>query len=159
MHTIFFQISDRIESIRITELPNPVQPMAYVEFENGYENVFYTDLETGNWVEQDLGFTQLAEVLGPQLKYILNNHSCLKKDFHWVRKSLNHRIFHFAYCNYHSEKDKVYEIFAVNRRYMFTLIRKARGRWQILLMPGTKKWGYNKKYLEIIPYLIEIGCM
>lgn len=157
MHTIFFQISDRIESIHITEMPNPIQPMAFIEFENGYENIFFIDLETGNWVEQDLGFTQLAEVLGPQLKYILHDHSCLKKPFNWCKKTLNHRIYHFGYCAYGSDKEKVYELFASNRRYMFTLIKKAKNRWQILLMPGTKNWAYNKKYLEIVPYLIESG--
>jgi hypothetical protein len=157
MHTIFFQIKNRIESIQITELPNPIQPMAYIEFENGYANVFFVDLETGRWVEQDLGFTQLAEVLGPQLKYILHEQAFSKNNFTWFRKSINKELFHFGYYSYRSDKEKVYEIFAANRRYMFTLISKAKGRWQILLMPGTKKWAFNKKYLEIIPYLVEIG--
>jgi hypothetical protein len=114
-------------------------------------------LETGNWVEQDLGFTQLAAVLGPQLKCIQNDPSGLKNDFRWYNISINNKVFYFGYCTYHSEKEKVYEIFASNRRYMFTLIKKGRGRWQILLMPGTKKWAYDKKYLEIVPYLLELG--
>jgi hypothetical protein len=157
MHTIFFQIKDRIESIQITELPNPIQPMAFIEFENGYANVFFIDLETGNWVEQDLGFTQLADVLGPQLKHILHEQTRLKNNFTWCRKSISQEVFHFGYCTYDSDKERVYEIFATNRRYMFTLIRKAKGRWQILLMPGTKKWAFNKKYLEIVPYLVGLG--
>jgi hypothetical protein len=157
MHTIFFQISDRIESIQITEIPNPVQPMTFIEFESGYANVFFIDLETGNWVEQDLGFTELAEVLGPQLLYILNEHSYLKKDFRWCKKELNQKIFQFGFFTYSSGKEKVYEIFAANRRYMFTLIKKARNRWHICILPGTREWAYNKKYLEIVPYLLEIN--
>jgi hypothetical protein len=159
MHTIFFQISDRIESIQITEFPNPIQPMAFIEFENGYSNIFFLDLETGKWVEQDLGFTHLAEALGTQLRHILHDYSSLKKNFRWCRKSLNHKVFHFGFYTYVSGKDLAYEIFAANRRYMFTLIKKARGRWQICILPGTEAWTYDKRYLEIIPYLLEIGTI
>jgi hypothetical protein len=155
MQTIFLQIRDQIQTIQVKEIFNPIQPMVSVEFENGYQNIFFVDLETHQWVEQDLGFTRLAEILGGQLAYMIHFFKGPKKTFCWRKESLGEELMHFGFLKYKAAADMVYEIFASNRRYMFTLIRKKQKVWQIMKMPGTEGWDFNLNYLEAVPFLLD----
>jgi hypothetical protein len=83
MATIFLQIQNDIQSVKVTELTNPIQAMVFVEFENGYGNIFFADPEGGDWVEQDLGFTRLASIVGGQLKYVVSQIAILKRSLVW----------------------------------------------------------------------------
>ena len=47
-------------------------------FENGYENIFYTNVENGKWIEEDLGYTLLAELVGTQINYYFTRFMYLK---------------------------------------------------------------------------------
>ena|ERR1700719_1816379 len=156
MHTIFLQIRDEIQSVQITEIFNPVQSMVFIEFENGYGNIFFMDCESGKWVEQDLGFTRLAEIIGNELKYIIKAGVGENRKIKWLKKSINLERFHFGFSKYTSGEEQVYEIFASNKRYMFSLIKKGEDTWQIFKIPGTEGWNYSHRYVRIVPFLLEI---
>ena len=59
--TIHIQHNGEMIPGNAIEVPHRQHNMYKIIFDNGYENVFYTDVESGKWIEEDLGFTQLAE--------------------------------------------------------------------------------------------------
>src|SRR5438045_3011528 len=63
-HAAYLKFEDTTSKVIIEEIYNPIHKMVHVIFEDGYENVFFTDIETGEWIEQDLGFTSLARAVG-----------------------------------------------------------------------------------------------
>ena len=155
MHTIYLEIENEILTGRITEVYNPIQNMAYMEFNNGYANIFFVDCETGNWMEQDLGFTNLAKIAGEELQHIINNTGRIRNDLNWYKKIINGELFHFGFYKYLSGEMYIYEIFASNKRYMFSLVKKRPSVWQIFKISGAGGWKYNAKYEEIVPYLLD----
>jgi hypothetical protein len=155
MHTIFLQIRDAIQSVQITEILNPVQSMVFIEFENGYGNIFFMDCESGRWVEQDLGFTRLAEIIGNELKYIIKPGAAEDREIKWIKKSINLELFHFGYSKFISGEEQRYEIFASNKRYMFSLIKKGEDTWKIFKIQGTEDWKFSTRYARIVPFLLE----
>lgn len=159
MHTIYLEIENEILSAKITEVYNPVQGMVHIQFNDGYSNIFFVDCETGQWVEQDLGFTKLAKVVGEELAYVIDHSSTVTAKLKWEKTIINEEIFHFGFYKYLSGDQYMYEIFSDNRRYMFSLVKKSHSVWQIFKIPGTDGWNYNLKYEDIVPCLLEIGEM
>ncbi len=158
MHNIYLEVEDEILSARITELFNPVQIMVDVEFNNGYSNIFFVDLETGNWVEQDMGFTKLAKIVGNELKFIIESSSFAKCRMKWKKTLFDDEMYHFGYYKYpQADGTYAYEIFANNKRYMFSLVKKKRSVWQIFKLQGGEGWAYNQKYEEMVPFLLQAG--
>ena len=129
--------------------------MVFIEFENGYGNIFFMDCETGRWVEQDLGFTRLAEIIGNELKYIIKPGVVEDREIKWIKKSVNLELFHFGYSKFTSGEEQRYEIFASNKRYMFSLIKEGEGAWKIFRIPGTEDWKFSTRYARIVPFLLE----
>ena len=70
-HIFFLEIENDICSAQVTKIDHPYHQSYHVLFEDGYENIFFTDVETGNWIEEDLGETTLAANFGTKL-YQLN---------------------------------------------------------------------------------------
>ena len=69
MSNIIYLHVDGVETFAwVTEISHRNHNMFKVSFKNEYENIFYTDVETGRWMEEDLGFTRLAEDVGKQIK-------------------------------------------------------------------------------------------
>ena len=65
---ICYQLDGTVSPARVYEIVHRHHNMYKVSFESGYENIFYTDVETGKWIEEDLGFTSLANKVGQQNK-------------------------------------------------------------------------------------------
>ncbi len=61
--TIEIRIDGKIQVASISEILHPVHRMFFAIMEDSYSNIFFTDVETGEWIEQDLGFTRLAEAV------------------------------------------------------------------------------------------------
>ena len=63
-NTAFLEFENQTTKVLIEEIYHPIHQMVHVIFEDGYENIFFTDIETGQWIEQDMGATALAKAVG-----------------------------------------------------------------------------------------------
>ena len=87
---------DGVESFAwVTEIPNRHHNMFKVIFKNGYENIFFTDVETGLWVEEDMGFTQLAQDIGAQIRDFARNPIHVPKILTWHKQIVNDTVLNF----------------------------------------------------------------
>jgi hypothetical protein len=116
----------------VTEIPNRNHNMFRVLFKNEYENIFYTDVETGSWMEEDLGFTSLAREVGTQLKNFCKNPIHVPKILTWHKQYIDDQLISFGFFNFMKEKYKMYEIYNANKKYMYTLVDMDNEEWQIL---------------------------
>lgn len=95
-----------------------------------YSNIIFRDAETGRWIEEDLGFTSLAQKLGVQL---------LKKKLHslFIPKKINWQPFHktvqmFGYYAAPLGDSTLYEIYGDNRKFKYSLLHKGLYDWELL---------------------------
>ena len=121
---------------RVTEIPNRQHNMFKLTFQNNYENVFFTDVETGRWVEEDMGFTALAQEVGKQIKNFMKNPFHVPKLLTWHKQIINGNLFCFGFFNYKKGSNKLYEIYNINKKYMYTLVDMDNDEWQILGNPA-----------------------
>ena len=151
---IFLRVDEEVCMASFTILDHPIHLMAQVSFEDGYENIFYTDVETGKWIEQDVGFTALAEETGKKLAPFFNLDFFEFKPLTWM--DFEDKGYCFAYHKYTSGEYDVYEIYHANRRHMFTAVKSNEGLWQIVLFSGDTTWHHLKFYYEEVPFLIDV---
>src|SRR6476620_4349543 len=88
-------------NIQVTDLKHPIHQMYFVNFPDGYQNIFFSDAETGEWIEEDLGNTQLAKEVGFCLHPNGNSAKILRK-LCWIRE-MNHdslNFLHFAFYKF-----------------------------------------------------------
>lgn len=116
---------------RVTEITNRHQKQFKLSFEDGYENIFYADVETGNWVEEDLGFTSLASAAGMQLKPFIGSPFHVPKILTWQKQIINDTPVCFGFFNFMNGSQKCYQIYGCNRKYMYTLVDMDNDEWQI----------------------------
>lgn len=139
--------------VTLSEITHPVHCMVHAEFENGYENIFFADVETGDWVEQDLGFTRLASMIGDHLQNSYTGYHIARKELVWHHGFCNDQLIEFGYHRELTAGYPVYEIFATNRRYMFTLVKLKNDQWQLFKIPGCG-WDYKESYIHEIPFIL-----
>jgi hypothetical protein len=107
--------------------------MFKVSFKNEYENIFYTDVETGRWIEEDLGFTSLAEEVGKQIRTFIKNPIHVPKLLIWHSQyNQEEKLVAFGFFSFLKGKHKLYEIYNTNKKYMYTLVDMDNDEWQIL---------------------------
>ena len=149
------EVNGQAYSATITEVKHPYQLMFSVRFADEYENIFFNDVETGRWVEQDLGFTQLADELGKTFSTTSARKPAQKRKLKWISEIIHDKVVTFGYHLYIAEGYKVYEIYSHNRRYMFTLVKLNSELWQYFKIPMQFEWDYDQSFIEEIPYLID----
>src|SRR4051794_34439072 len=66
--TAYLEFENHTSKILVEEIYHPIHQMVHVIFEDGYENIFFADIETGGWIEQELGATSLAQAVGILVK-------------------------------------------------------------------------------------------
>ena len=133
MNNIIYLVVEGVESFAwVTEVSNRNHRMFKVIFRNGYENIFFTDVETGEWVEEDIGFTQLAQDVGVQIKNFVRNSIHVPKLLTWHKHSTENDVLYFGFFNFMKDKYKMYEIYNSNRKYMYTLVEMDNEEWQIM---------------------------
>ncbi|MBC7535580.1 MAG: hypothetical protein H7258_07810 [Ferruginibacter sp.] len=133
MNNIIYLVVEGEESFAwITEVSNRNHNMFKVIFRNGYENIFFTDVETGKWVEEDMGFTQLARDIGGQIKNFVRNPIHVPKLLTWHKQANDNDVLYFGFFNFMKDKYKMYEIYNSSRRYMYTLVEMDNEEWQIM---------------------------
>lgn len=146
---------ERLYTAEISEIFHPMHSMFHVIFDDGYENIFFSDVESGKWVEQDLGLTPLAELVGEKIESHVAKDPVVRKSVNWYHEESGGRSIHFGYHHFVVDGYYTYEIFADNRRYMFTLVKLNNELWQLFKVPGMAGWNYNEDYIEEIPFIID----
>lgn len=153
-HAAYLKFENTTSKVIVEEIYNPIHEMVHVIFEDGYENVFFSDIETGNWIEQDLGFTSLARAVGI---LVSNNKSekPLTQSLTWYREENATKPIHFGYLKYRSGGNTFYSIFSANKRYMFTLF-KNKHLWKVLSHTNLHSWNFDLDYFQEVPFIIDM---
>jgi hypothetical protein len=129
-HIFFLKIENDICSAHVTKIDHPYHQLYHVLFEDGYENNFFTNVETGRWIEEDLGETALAINFGMKL-YMLNGTSGLhRKPLSWCKASMADDVVSFAFYKYTDGAEKVFEVYADNHKFLYTLRRSGK-KWKV----------------------------
>lgn len=152
-HSLELIIDGAPQTVMLSEMQHPIHSMVHASFEDGYENIFFIDVESGNWVEQDVGFTNLATMVGKKVEH-LYYFDWGKKEITWCEEETNGKYLHFGFHADHTAGYMVYEIFAANRRYMFTLVKLQNHVWQLFKIPGSG-WDYDEAYIQKIPFILD----
>ena len=126
---IYLEINDALQAAVVKEIAHPRHLVFHVSFENGYENIFFSDVESGKWLEEDMGFTQLAETVGHSVSHQFSDTVLIPRPLVW-QKIDGFTIFGFY--NYSYENNEIYEIYRPNRKFMCYLLRTAKNDWYLL---------------------------
>lgn len=138
---------------RVSKVMNKMHNMFKIVFKDGYENIFYTDVETGRWIEEDLGFTDLAMKVGRQIKEFIKSPVHVPKLLVWHKESLMNHSFHFGFFCFSKGRFKMYEIYNMNRKYMYTIVDMQNDEWQLL---GNVTASTNKIDPSFIDHIIQV---
>ena len=134
MSNIIYLAVDEAETFAwVTEISHRNHQMYKVCFKNQYENIFYTDVETGRWIEEDLGFTSLADQIGKQIRTFQRNIIHVPKMLTWHNQyNAEDKLISFGFYSFLKGPHKLYEIYNSNKKYMYTLVDMDNDEWQIL---------------------------
>jgi hypothetical protein len=160
MNQIIYFSSDHEESFAVAiKIPNSKHRMFKLVFKDLYENTFYTDVESGRWIEEDLGFTDLAALIGTQLDKMAAPSIHVHKLLTWHHEYVNGRMLHFGFFNFSKNEYRMYEIFNSNRKYMYTLMEMENEEWQILGNNHEFKTGIDLRFVEEIVKILPLYWM
>jgi hypothetical protein len=152
-HAVKLNVDGQSQLVKLNEMVHPIHCMFHAQFEDGYENIFFADVESGRWIEQDIGFTSLADMIGKKIESIYYV-EWARKDVTWFQEENEGRHIQFGYHADNTAGYLVYEIFAPNRRYMFTLVKLQTHVWQLFKIPGSG-WDYDEMYIQKIPFILD----
>ena len=119
-------------SVLVAEIPHKHHSMFKVILECGYTNIFYTDVETGEWVEEDLGFTDMARQIGMEISKLQFKPMHVPKFLTWHAHVTNGKPASFGFFSFLDGPLKMFEIYNSSRKYMYTLVEIHHDEWQIL---------------------------
>lgn len=130
-HLLYLKIENDIRSARVTYIRHALHQVYHVLFEDGYENIFFTDVETGNWIEEDLGETALAVGFGLKIDLLDKVYQRSCKPLSWCRASVADMIVNFGFYCYTESGDTVFEIYADNHKFLCNLVRDKKNNWTL----------------------------
>jgi len=119
-------------AILVTEIPHKHHVMFKATLESGYSNIFYNDVETGLWIEEDLGFTELAHNIGEEVKKMKLKPIHIPKLLTWHKLELNNKTVRFGFFSFMNGDHKMFEIYDSSKKYMYTLVEMPDEDWQIM---------------------------
>jgi hypothetical protein len=154
--TIHIQHNGEMIPGHAIEVPHRQHNMYKVIFQNGYENVFYTDVETGEWIEEDLGFTQLATQIGKQIKATLQNPYHVPKLLTWHKQVNDNRVILFGFFNYMKGHHKMYEIYDCRSKYLYTLVEMEEDNWQILGNTNVVNGNIDTLFVQMVTRILPL---
>ena len=154
-HIFYLKIENDIHSARVTEIAHPCHQMYHLIFEDGYENIFFTDVETGNWIEEDLGETQLAASFGTKVNELDGISSRSFKTLAWCRASIAYMIINFGFYTYTEDGHTVFEVYADNRKFLCNLVKNKKGVWTIYGSPGPLMGHQYTNQVQVIISIFE----
>jgi hypothetical protein len=154
MNSIIYLQTEGKETIAwITEIAHRHHSMYKVEFESGYANIFYTDVESGQWIEEDLGFTILSQQVGEEIKKLLKNPIHVPKLLTWHKQYVGSRLISFGFFNFRKGSHRMYEIYNSNKKYLYTLVEMHNSDWQIM---GNSNLVINSVDTDFVDHITRI---
>ncbi len=131
--------------------------MYQVAFEDNYENIFFTDVETDDWIEQDLGFTSLAALVGAQISlYEIGGINVQEpRKINWICLEDKNRLMHFGFYHYWMINYPLFEIYSSNRRCIFTMLMISKEIWQVFKFQGDSNWEAHDQLLNDLSLILE----
>jgi len=142
-----------------TEVGHRHRGIYRVLFSDEYENIFYRDVETGRWVEEDLGHTALAQQVGHRIAWKMGNPIHVPKLLNWHRSERDGKEFSFGFTWLIKDGCKLYEIYNEGRKYLYSLVESREGDWQITGNPDIMTGNIDKDFLtgviEALPSYME----
>ncbi|MFT3936669.1 MAG: hypothetical protein QM726_23795 [Chitinophagaceae bacterium] len=130
-HILYLKIENDIHSAKVTEIDHPHHQLYHVVFEDGYENMFFTDVETGNWIEEDLGETALAASFGNRINQVDGKSLLQPKALAWCRASLANMVINFGFCTYAENDCTIFEVYSDNHKFLCNLTKSKKGKWAV----------------------------
>lgn len=153
----YVDFEDRLQRVKLRKIADTRHSMFFVQFEDGYENVFFTDIETGEWMEQDLGPTHLAASLGELIStHYQNTFPNYSTQLTWFEPAGRLR-FRFGYVKRNNGNKVIYDIYHSNKRFMFTLIKDEEEGWEIPFNYNYNGWHFKINYFNDIAFIIELN--
>lgn len=153
-------VDGQYSAILVTEIPHKHHLMFKAILESGYSNIFYTDVETGLWFEEDLGFTSLAQQLGAEVKKMKLKPIHVPKILTWHKLDINNKPVTFGFFSFLNGLHKMFEIYDNNKKYMYTLVEMAQEEWQILghdnVRVGTLDSNFIHQVTKVLPLYADI---
>lgn len=150
---IYFNIDGTETFGSVSRISNKMHNMFRIAFKDGYENIFYTDVETGKWIEEDLGFTDLARQVGNQIGRFIKTPVHVPKLLVWHKDSVENKTYNFGFFCFSKGRFKMYEIYNRNKKYMYTLVDMQNEEWQIL---GNGSTSVNNIDPFLINHIIQV---
>jgi len=159
---IYLQIDGAESFAIVSEIVHRHHNMYKVVFKNHYENIFYTDVETGKWIEEDLGFTDLAREVGSQIRTFIRNPIHVPKLLTWHKQIIDDRLISFGFFNFMNGSQKFYQIYNSNKKYMYTLVDMDNDEWQLLgASTSVNKYvdtSFVNQVIQILPlYTLDVN--
>jgi hypothetical protein len=131
-HIFYLRVENDVCSAKVTAIDHPYHQLYHVLFDDGYENIFFTDVETGNWIEEDLGETALAANFGTKV-YLLEGRTSISgknKPLAWCKASAADKIVCFGFYTYVEGTDTFFEVYGNNHRFLY-LFRYTGNAWEV----------------------------
>ncbi len=131
-HILYLKLENDIYSATVTSIPNDHHLQYHVLFQNGYENIFFTDAETGNWIEEDLGETELARHFGERIAFLGDDVYVPCKALSWCRASIANMVINFGFCiNRKNNGHTIFEVYGDNHKFLCNLEKNETGQWDV----------------------------
>jgi len=152
-HLLYVKIENGVQPARVIPIEHPHHRMYRVIFDDGYENVFFTDVETGNWLEEDLGETELARIIGSKVNSLESVEANSRKSLAWCRASIADMVINFGFCSYTLDGITVFEIYRDNKKFLCNLVKNKKGKWT---MYGAQRPVMEHQYTNQVQVIISI---
>jgi hypothetical protein len=152
-HILYLKVENAVRSVKVTEIPHPHHALFHVLFEDGYENMFFNDVETGRWIEEDLGETLLATAFGLEIKQITAHRWHCPKILQWHKDITGSGPVHFGFYKYRLDDCFVYEIYRSNMKFRYSLVKTGCQTWEIF---GAYNLIVEEENAETVKLIAEI---
>lgn len=152
-HILYLKIENDIQTARVIPVAHPHHRMYHVIFEDGYENMFFTDVETGAWMEEDLGETELAQLIGAKINKLDSLAFTSRKSLAWCRASIAEMVINFGFCSYGKDDITVFEVYRDNHKFLCNLVKTKKGKWTIY---GSQRPAMEHQYTNQVQVIISI---
>jgi len=117
----------------VSELGQRSRFIFRVFFSSHYENIFFKDVENGRWIEEDLGYTELAQKVGKLICKELELPSIhVPKLLNWHFEKINDQDFCFGFTTFMMGDQVAYEIYDAKKKYLYTIFELGEDNWEML---------------------------
>ena len=150
---VYLKVENDIRSAKVTAVDHPHHRLYHVIFEDGYENMFFTNVETGSWIEEDIGETALAAALGDKVDDLKAVSYAPCRPLSWCRATIADMIINFGFRTYMENSNTVFEVYTDNHKFLCNLVKNKKGSW---MMYGAYRSNMEYQYTNQLQVIISL---